>query len=90
MSISQIVEGSLNNLFKKEEELFKKRIQICRECPLILKDKMLGEVCNSSLYLNVKDNTVSRTEKDGYVNGCGCILGSKTRVPTAHCPANKC
>ena len=50
---------------------------------------MLGEVCNSSLYLNVKDNTVSRTEKDGYVNGCGCILGSKTRVPMAHCPANK-
>lgn len=89
MSIGQIIEGSINNLAKRQQELFEKRIKICRECKLLRKDVTFGEVCNSRLYLNPKTDEVVRKPQPGFFRGCGCVLGSKTRAKSAKCPAKK-
>lgn len=47
--ITQIVEGTYNNLTNKKEDLYNQRIQICRGCKLLKKDNFFGEVCNSKL-----------------------------------------
>ena len=88
-SISQIAEGFVNNILKKEEDLFNTRITICRSCKLHKIDKVFGEVCNKSLWLNPETNEISNSPKIKYVHGCGCVLKSKTRVPNAHCPLDK-
>ena len=89
MSISQIIEGSYNNLTNKKQDLYKARIKICRGCKLLRKDGAFGEVCNSRLYLNPETDEISKRNKPGFLQGCGCVLGSKTRVESAHCPTNK-
>lgn len=73
----------------KDEDLYKKRIAICHECKLFWKDKLFGEVCNSSLYLNPITNETSKIKLPGFKHGCGCVLASKCRVKEAHCPLNK-
>lgn len=87
-NISQIAEGFFNNVFDKRKMLYDERIKICRACPLLKVDNIFGEVCNKSLYIN-KEGKTSKTPKDGYVRGCGCVLASKTRVDEAHCVINK-
>lgn len=89
MSISAIAVGTLKNLFNKDEELFLQRIAICRKCKLHKIDKIFGEVCNSTLYLNPKTNEISAIPKAGFYHGCGCVLGSKCRVKDAECPLKK-
>lgn len=89
MSITQIINGTIKNILNKDEELFSERIKICRVCPLLKVDNIFGEVCNSSLYINPSTNQTSNLPLIGYVKGCGCILGSKTRVQEEHCPAKK-
>jgi len=56
---------------------------------LFIREKFFGEVCNSSLYLNTVTNEVSEVQRKGFIQGCGCVLSSKTRVKEAHCPAWK-
>lgn len=87
-SIDQIVKGTVNNIFNRKDGLYKKRISICRECPLYKEDSIWGEVCDPSKYIN-KDNEVSKIARPGFVKGCGCILGSKTRVDEEKCIINK-
>lgn len=87
-TVAQIAEGFYNNLLKKKEDLYIKRINICRDCPLLKIDPIFGEVCNPSLYINAKGET-SKTPKSGYIKGCGCVMASKTRVDEAHCVINK-
>ena len=87
--INQIAKGFFNSLVSREDELFKQRISVCRECPLLKKDAVFGEICNEKLYINPKTEETSKTKKIGYINGCGCILRSKTRVPEASCPLGK-
>lgn len=89
MSINQIAIGTLKNLFNKDEDLYLERIAICHKCKLYKVDKIFGEVCNSSIYLNPKTNEVSPIEKPGFYHGCGCVLGSKCRVKDAECPLKK-
>lgn len=89
MSIDQIAEGFFNNLTNRKEELFKQRIQICRSCKLHTVDKIFGEVCNSRLYINPNTDEISKTVKPGFIHGCGCVLKSKCRVETAHCPIGR-
>lgn len=88
-NIVDIVEGTVNNLFKKEEDLYQERVKICRACKLYKIDNLFGEVCNKNLYLNPKTDEVSTSPKKYYVRGCGCILQSKCRLPRAKCPAGK-
>ena len=56
---------------------------------LIILDEMWGECCNSHLYLNTETDETSPYNLEGYKNGCGCVLNSKTRVPEAMCPVKK-
>ena len=57
-----IIDGHLKELFNKEEDLSKQRVTICKSCPLYKIDSILGELCNSKLYLNpeVKNGQYSR------------------------------
>lgn len=88
MSVRQIAEGFYNNLVKKEEDLHKKRIDICKKCPLWKIDSVWGPICNPSLYIN-ENNEISNKNIIGYIKGCGCVLNSKTRVPDSKCIINK-
>ena len=89
MNIGQITEGFVNNALNREKELHAKRMKICSKCKLYKIDNIFGAMCNSSLYLNPKTDEISRQEKPGFTEGCGCILSAKTRVPHAHCPVDK-
>lgn len=89
MSINQIAKGFYNNATNKEQELFNKRILICRECKLLKIDKVFGEMCNARLYLNPATNETSLIALNGYTQGCGCVLKAKTRVKEAKCPVGK-
>ena len=89
MSIDQIAEGFFNNLTNRKEELFKERIEKCRSCKLHSIDRIFGEVCNPRLYVNPLTNEVSKTNKPGFIHGCGCVLNSKCRVPEAKCPIGR-
>lgn len=87
--IKDIVNGHVNEVLGKNQELFEKRIQICKKCGLY-KDTPLGPVCNSKLYISNEDKTtISQTPKIGYVRGCSCRLHSKLRVSGARCIVNK-
>ena len=86
--IKDIINGHLNELMNKEEELFKKRIVICEECPLY-KYTPMGPICNNYLFLDPATNDYSKEEKEGYIRGCGCRLNAKTRLIDAECPAGK-
>lgn len=85
MSVSQIIEGTVNNLLDKNTELYQERINICKKCPLL---NSLG-ICNPLKYLNPQTGEVSNTKKEGFVKGCGCVMSSKTRVPNAKCVVGK-
>ena len=84
-----IIEGHLNELFNREEDLSKKRIKICKSCPLYKIDSVLGELCNSKLYLNPETNQTSTYPRKGYYNGCGCLLNRKIKIIGGKCPINK-
>jgi Fe-S-cluster containining protein len=88
MSLSQIIEGTVNNILNNKEQLYNFRISICRKCPLITSG-LFGEECNAALYVNPQTNEVSKSYKPGFISGCGCILRSKTRVVDANCPIGK-
>lgn len=89
LPIGQIAEGFLNNALGKEEDLFKNRIDICRQCKLHKIDSIFGEICNKKLYINPITEETSNVQKKGFINGCGCVLSSKCRVPQATCPLNR-
>lgn len=84
-----IIDGHLKELFNKEEDLSRQRVTICKSCPLYKIDSVLGELCNSKLYLNLETNQISTYPRKGYYNGCGCRIQAKSRLITAKCPLNK-
>ena len=84
-----IIDGHLKELFNKEEDLSKQRVNICKSCPLYKIDSVLGELCNSKLYLNLETNQISTYPRKGYYNGCGCRIQAKSRLISAKCPLNK-
>lgn len=87
MEVFNILKGHYNELLGKNEDISNRRLQICYKCPLY--KNILGGICNSNLWYNSNTGDVSDVKKDGYVNGCGCRLSSKTRVITAKCPNGK-
>lgn len=87
--MNQIIEGTLNNILNNKSELFKERIKICKECKLYKEHSTFGMICNNRLYLNPNTNEISKSAKNGFKKGCGCLLASKTRVISAKCPINK-
>lgn len=74
-------------------EVFEKRLEICRSCPLGLETGR-GLICNPKLYINKEDKTsVSNIPKIGYVRGCSCLLlssnGGKLKQDFAKCIVGK-
>lgn len=89
LNIPQVINGTIKNVLNQNDDLYQERIKVCKECKLIKTDKIFGEVCNPSLYINPETNEASKTPKLGFLNGCGCILRSKCRVVEAKCPLNR-
>lgn len=87
--MEQLIEGTLKNIFNREEELYKERIAVCKKCVLYKKHKVFGAICNNHLYVNPNTDETSLHPKKDFLKGCGCILRSKCRVIEAKCPINK-
>lgn len=71
-----------------KEELWEKRMSVCRVCPL---HTLKGghEICNPKLYLNPITMDVSTRKKTGYKNGCGCVLETKVTGDNSECPVGQ-
>lgn len=87
--MKQIINGHVNELFNKEQELYEKRMKICNTCELKVDDRILGPVCSRNKWVNFITGEISEVQKDGFYNGCGCRLKAKLRVREASCPNNK-
>ena len=44
--MKQILNGHVNELFNKEQELYEKRMEVCNSCELKADDKIFGPVCS--------------------------------------------
>lgn len=86
-SILDILDGHVNEMFNNNEELFKKRLEVCKQCPLY-KETPVGPICNPKLYIS-EGGDVSTTRKDGYKRGCSCRLNAKTRLQHSRCIVGK-
>ena len=89
MGLNQIVDGHIKELLRQEQDLYESRIKICRECKLVTKDKMFGEICDKNKWINPFTQHLSLEHLDGYINGCGCRMAAKARIAEAHCPLKK-
>lgn len=89
MGLNAILQGHINEALGLNTDMYQTRIKICKNCPLYKIDIQWGEMCNSKLWYNLETGDISSTKKDGYVNGCGCRLKAKTRLPNAFCPVGK-
>lgn len=89
MDIKEILDGHTKNLLGLNKDISLPRLNICKKCPLY-KETVIGAICNSKVWVNPNNYLeISLKKKDGYVNGCGCILKAKTTLPNAQCPLNK-
>lgn len=76
-------------IMENGNELYEKRIAICKECPLY-KETSIGPICNPRLYISETDKqTVSDRPKIGHKKGCGCSLARKNKLPNAKCIVGK-
>jgi len=85
--VSDIIEGHYKEITDQENELYNKRIAICKNCPLFT-DKF-GGICDSKKYYNSTTNELIDIPKSGFIGGCGCRLQAKTRLKNAKCVLNK-
>lgn len=74
-----IVEGHINEVLGKQQSLFEKRIEICKECPLFTNSN-IGFICDSRKKIKDGDKTVK---------GCGCRLSAKARLKNETCILKK-
>ena len=74
-----IIKGHINEVLKKEQDLYLYRIGICKECPLYTNTK-IGHLCDKAKYIN-KDDKIT--------HGCGCRLDAKARLFDEKCILNK-
>lgn len=84
--IGDIVEGHYNELMGKELLLSKKRMTICKQCPLFT--NKAGGICDSKKCIDKQNNLVNAPGKD-ITCGCGCRLQAKTKLPHAKCVLHK-
>jgi hypothetical protein len=87
--IGDIIEGHYKEITNKENELYEKRIKICKQCPLYSIKPGLGEVCDSKKCWNEKDNVVETYPSSKNTCGCGCRLNAKTRLASSKCVLNR-
>lgn len=85
---SQIIKGHIKEFLNMEKDLAKKRLAICKVCPLY-KETNIGPICNPNLYLNPQTMETRHSPKTGYLKGCGCRLNAKIRLQDANCPTEQ-
>jgi len=85
--VGDILEGHLNELLNRKEELSEKRLKICLACPIV-KQTAMGLICDSSKWIN-KNNEASLEAKEKYIRGCGCRMSAKTTLEQSHCINNQ-
>ena len=82
----------MNNIIEVKNvngDYAEERMDICKQCPLYILQELVGPICNSKLYLNTKTNKLSDLPREGYKNGCGCLLERKVLQIENHCPLHK-
>lgn len=70
-------------------ELAKKRLEICKQCPLYRESSRYGATCDNAKYISKDGLSWSRIKKPGYIRGCGCNLIRKAERPNSHCIVGK-
>lgn len=88
MAITNILNGHINELLGDNENLSKKRLSICKLCPLYT-EKWYGAICDNNKWMNLETKEISKTPVEGWVNGCMCRLEAKTRDKHSKCKINK-
>lgn len=85
----EIFKGHVNELRhwlkltdKKEEDIFLFRKKICDQCPM-----RISNTCSTNKWIHPETMEVSSTQKNGFVNGCGCRLSAKQKSLASKCPA---
>lgn len=84
-----VLQGHINEVLKREEDLAQSRLAICKECPGYKETKAFGPVCDSSKYISPDGQEVDIKPHQGWIRGCGCRLKAKTRLKNAHCVIGK-
>lgn len=88
MNLKEILKGHIKEMTNDNQELFEKRMAVCKQCPLFKMSKA-GPICNPTLYLNKSSNIAYETDGPNRTKGCGCRLNAKARLDESVCPANK-
>ena len=71
------------------EDFAEKRLEICKNCPIIKYDSTFGWKCDSRKWLSPDGKEGSYFFKEGWTKGCGCLLQHKVTVLSNRCPAGK-
>lgn len=87
LNVGDIIKGHVNEITGKNKDLVRKRLEICRRCPIF--SSKLGGICNPNLWIDPSNDNVSTEYRPGYRRGCGCRLLAKTSLPNAKCIAGK-
>ena len=59
MGLSAILNGHTNEMLGLNKNMSEARIRVCKECKLYKKSVILGEICNSKLWLNHDNGDIS-------------------------------
>ena len=89
VNVGQIVQGHINEMTNKENELYNQRIVICKQCPLYTVKSVIGGVCDHRKYYNPETDELSDLPQVGFISGCGCRLEAALRVKNKKCVLNK-
>ena len=87
--VGDIIKGHYKELTNQENDLYEKRIAICRKCPLYTVSESLGEICDGKKCWNSKLNSIESFPSPETTCGCGCRLKAKTRLANAKCVLNR-
>ena len=83
-----IIKGHINELLKKQQDLYKERIKICNECPLKTKTS-LGVVCDNKKCIENDSIYSNKNKSPNAICGCGCRLEAKLRLEDETCVLKK-
>lgn len=71
------------------EDYVKKRLEICKKCPIVKNDPEWGLRCDNRKYISPDGTEGSFFKKPGWKAGCGCYLAAKTKNLNNHCIVGK-
>lgn len=85
--VEDIIKGHYNEITNQENELYEKRIAICKQCPLY--SDVLGGLCDSKKCWDTVNKKVVNYPGTNIICACGCRLQAKTRLKNAKCVLGK-